>query len=787
MDKRVNSARAALMDAQINSESNPSDSELCALERKLALDSRKIKYNQFLFNKQRTNAQWIKEGDANTKFFHSLLKNRRNRNSINQITLQDGSSSSDIDTIKHKFSAYFRDLLGQAKDCSPIDTDAVEQGPAVIGAHYRSLVRAVNDKEIWFVLNSMGNDKAPGPDGFSASFFKKNWSIIGKELCEGVRHCLRHNAMPKGVNAAYLALIPKNNQASKPEDYRPISCCNITYKIVASLVAGRLKEVLPCIINQAQGAFVKDRSIVDNICLGHQLFNGYGRKNISERLAWKIDLRKAYDTIDWKFLISMLNLLKFPSKFISWIEICLQSTSYSILINGEMHDFFEGRRGIRQGDPLSPFLFTIAMECLFRMLLKLTKAEGFYHHPKCHRINLSHIMFADDLIVFSSGRNSAISAIKNVVSKFLSCSGLAINCQKSHLFPGGMCKTKSEWAERTIGTSASPLPVRYLGLPLTSKSLRKKDCDIIIERITARLDCWSNMLLSRAGRRVLVASVLQAMVFFWARVCILIKTVIQAVNSICARFLWKGNSVKKGGHLVKWSDVCISKEEGGLGLKDLGNMNMAMVINQIWGKCREVGLQCISINNNVVRWRGTGDGFGVKDTYNMLTVHNETVDRFRLVWNSYNEWLVVQNKIMTIDRLSHWGVQTSNFCALCDTGIESRDHLFFECTYSQDVWSKVLGFLHIFPTFNRWDLLIPWFKGMPQTRLKTKMSAAATTRVMNGVWVARNKKIFREEVTPSARIIQETIWYLRMKLGAVQMDKLSIADRSWLRDMNFID
>ncbi|CAM8975760.1 unnamed protein product [Rhodiola kirilowii] len=619
----------------------------------------------------------------------------------------------------------------------------------------------------------MGNDKAPGPDSFSASFFKKNWGIIGKELCDGVSHCLRHNAMPKGVNAAYLALILKNNQASKPEDYRPISCCNITYKIVACLVAGRLKEVLPCIINQAQGAFVKDRSIVDNICLAQQLFNGYGRKNISERLAWKIDLRKAYDTIDWKFLISMLNLLKFPSKFISWIEMCLQSTSYSILINGEMHDFFEGRRGIRQGDPLSPFLFTIAMECLSRMLLKLTKAEGFYHHPKCHRINLFHIMFADDLIVFSSGRNSAISAIKNVVSKFLCCSGLAINCQKSHMFLGSMCKTKSEWAERTIGTSASPLPVRYLGLPLTLKSLRKKDCDILIERNTARLDCWSNRLLSRAGRRVLVASVLQAMVFFWAR----------------------GNSVKKGGHLVKWSDVCKSKEEGGLGLKDLGNMNMAMVINQIWGKvqgrtslwtdwlekywskgkhwwegevransswvlkrllqCREVGLQCISINNNVVRWRGTGDGFGVKDTYNMLTVRNETVDWFRLVWNSYNAsrdsfnaWLVVQNKIMTRDRLSHCGVQTSNFCALCDTGIESRDHLFFECTYSQDVWSKVLGFLHIFPTFNRWDLLIPWFKGMPQTRLKTKMAAAATTRVMNGVWVARNKKIFREEVTP---------------------------------------
>ncbi|KAL9665702.1 hypothetical protein QQ045_000021 [Rhodiola kirilowii] len=191
-----------------------------------------------------------------------------------------------------------------------------------------------------------------GPDGFSSSFFKSNWRILGKELCEAVRHCLRHNALPKGVNAAYIALIPKSGQACKPEDYRHISCCNVSYKIVSSLLASRLKEVLLDIINSAQGAFVKDRSIVGKICLVQQLLNGYSRRNISERMAWQIDLQKAYDTIDWNFLTSMLENLKFPSKFIAWLVMCVQSTSYSIMINGEMFDFFEGKRGLRQGDPL---------------------------------------------------------------------------------------------------------------------------------------------------------------------------------------------------------------------------------------------------------------------------------------------------------------------------------------------------------------------------------------------------------------------------------------------------
>ncbi|KAL9664184.1 hypothetical protein QQ045_019582 [Rhodiola kirilowii] len=280
MEKRVSQAREALWEAQRKSESNPNDADFCAPERKLAKEFRKITYYQFLFNKQRTKAHWIKEGDANSKFFHSLLK-RRSRNNIIQVTQPDGSVSTDSLTIKREFVKYFKGLLG-------------------------SLIRVATDMEIWSALNSIGSDRAPGPDGFSSSFYKSNWNILGREICEGVRHCLRHNALPKGMNVAYITLIPKSSQACKPEDYRPISCCNVTYKIIASLLAGRLKEILPDIVNPAQGTFVKDRSIVGNICLAQQLLNGYGRKNISDRVSWKIDLRKAYDIIDWKFLESML-------------------------------------------------------------------------------------------------------------------------------------------------------------------------------------------------------------------------------------------------------------------------------------------------------------------------------------------------------------------------------------------------------------------------------------------------------------------------------------------------
>ncbi|KAL9687698.1 hypothetical protein QQ045_032105 [Rhodiola kirilowii] len=126
--------------------------------------------------------------------------------------------SDSLEAVSAEFSRYFREMLGKARTCSIIDPQTVAQGPVVNSEQCRPLVRGATDKEIWTTLISIGADKSPGPDGFSSSFFKSNWHILGKELCEGVRHCLRHNALPKGVNTAYIALIPKSGQACKLED-----------------------------------------------------------------------------------------------------------------------------------------------------------------------------------------------------------------------------------------------------------------------------------------------------------------------------------------------------------------------------------------------------------------------------------------------------------------------------------------------------------------------------------------------------------------------------------------
>ncbi|KAL9667251.1 hypothetical protein QQ045_001602 [Rhodiola kirilowii] len=291
-----------------------------------------------------------------------------------------------------------------------------------------------------------------------------------------------------------------------------------------------------------------------------------------------------------------------------------------------------------------------------------------------------------------------------------------------------------------------------------------------------------------------------------ARVCILPKSVIQAVNSICARFLWRGNCDKKGGHLVKWDE---GNEEGKPTMwsdwlekywskgkhwwEEEVKSNSSWILKRMM-QCKDIGLKCVTVTNNTVTWRGQEEGIKVKDTYNMLTEHKERVEWYNLVWNDYNAprdsmnaWMAVQNKLMTRDTMGKWGCLGDKACVLCEAMDESRDHIYFDCSFSRVVWLKVMQFLKVEPSFTCWESLIPWFNSLPQLRLKMKLMAVATMRIMNSLWRARNSKIFRTESITAALMVQETIYYLKMKIGAIKKEACSKEDINWLKFMRFSD
>ena len=228
-------------------------------------------------------------------------------------------------------------------------------------------------------------------------------------MLEAIHSFFDSSSMLREINSTYIALVPKNANPSQVKDYRPISCCNTIYKCISKVLANRMKTCLPFIISSNQSAFVPGRLMAENILVAHEIVKGYSCKRISPRCSMKVDIMKAFDTISWDFIRNALYAFGFPSNFTDWIMACITTTSFTVAINGSFEGFFQGGSGIRQGDPISPYIFVICMQVLTSLLNGLKNVPGFSFHPHCDKIKLNHLCFADDLFIFCKGNLSSLT------------------------------------------------------------------------------------------------------------------------------------------------------------------------------------------------------------------------------------------------------------------------------------------------------------------------------------------------------------------------------------------
>jgi len=422
-----------------------------------------------LSQKARTN--WLKNGDSCTRFYHSSLRWRRLRNEVKGVEV-GGQWCEEPCTVRSEAKKLFEARFSATKDFG-VRLYEVEF-KSITWKDNMSLLKEFFVEEVRDVVWHCEVSKSPGPDGFNFNFIKKSWDFIKEEVMAIMNLFHDTGVLPKGCNASFIALVPKVRDPVKLEQYRPISLVGAIYKIISKVLAGKIRKVISSIVDDSQSAFVKDKGILDSVLMANEVVEDI-RRSGGSGLCLKVDFEKAYDLVRWEFLYDMLQRLGFQSKWISWIRGCMESSTVSVLVNGSPTEEFKPPRGLRQGDPLAPFLFIVVAEGLAGLVRQAAKAN-LLSSLKIGRkkVELCILQFADDTMFFcEDSYTNVVVTLKAILRGFELASGLKINFHKSKLTGINAQRNNLACYAKTLNCAQMGIPFKYLGLEVGG-NLRKR-------------------------------------------------------------------------------------------------------------------------------------------------------------------------------------------------------------------------------------------------------------------------------------------------------------------------
>ena len=495
---------------------------------------------------------------------------------------------------------------------------------------------------------------------------------------------------------------------------------------------------------------------------------------------------------------------------------CLETTSYFVCINGNLFGFFQGKCGVRQRDPLSPYLFIICMEYLSRLLKSTTQHSGFNFHPKCQALGISHLGFADDILLLCRCDMTSVNILLQQLTIFGESSGLEINTSKSSIFFAGVSEDTKQAILSLSQYTEGSFPFKYLGVPLSPHRLLASQFSPLIHRLESAIQNWMGKYLSYAGRLELIKSVLHGMVQFWISIFPIPAVVISKITSLCRNFLWTDTMIRSKSALVAWKQVCLPKDEGGLGIHDIKARNDSFFAKHLWNihlKADSLWIRWVChyyiahasiwsldakktdsplfksifyLRNRMLslcggvaqlqqllsRWYSDQCPF-TANAYDFFRHKVEPVHWANVVWeqwslprHSFSLWLAMLGKLRMRDCLPFLSPDPK--CPLCQNADESHAHLFFNCDWSSSLWRKTRLWLkihHNMPSLSRATQVLQHTK----KGLQPKMRRVSLAVLVYLIWEERNRRIFDntsksvEAVFRKFQILFYTILYFHEK------------------------
>ena len=535
--------------------------------------------------RQRSRQLWLTLGDSNTGYFHASTKARKSRNRMTVLEDDNGVPWFEEDQIAAVICKYF-DHIFTSDSFNGLQTVEKSLQPCVTAEMNEELIKEPTMEEIKEAIFAIHPDKAPGPDGFSASFFQANWDVVGPDVVKEIKTFFDTETLRPSQNVTHVRLIPKIVGAKRVADYRPIALCNVYFKIISKLLALRLKPTLHSIISKNQSAFIPCRAIADNILITHEVLQYLKTSQAQKRctMAVKTDMSKAYDRVEWGFIAQVLQRLGFHEKWVNLIMQCVTTVSYSYLINDTVQGSVTPNRGIRQGDPLSPYLFILWGQVLSGLCQRAERdgtLQGIRVARGSPRVN--HLLFADDTMFFCQSSPSSCAKLKDILWEYEQASGQKINKEKSAItFSSRTSAETIENVKSLMGISKEGGNGKYLGLP-EHFGRRKKDLfTAIVDRIRQRASSLLTRFLSRAGKLTMLKSVLTSIPTFSMSCFELPVSLCKRIQSVLTRFWWDNPNGKRKMAWVAWDKLTKPKAGGGLGISDIQTFNQALLAKQAW-------------------------------------------------------------------------------------------------------------------------------------------------------------------------------------------------------------
>ena len=662
----------------IREKQNKLEHELIILERNLTDEDNTKKYNEIkqelqdIENKKiegtllRNKIEWFEKGERSTRYFLGLEKIRETEKHIRKLEFNKNIVTDPAEILKAQRNYYekmYSECEAHDDDFNPIDL--FQNVSKLNDMDKNSCEGLIKTEECNRVLLTFKTNKSPGNDGLTCEFYKHFWDDIKHVLVDSFNASYEHGELSPSQRQAVITLIHKKGKDRlKLENWRPISLLNVDYKIVSKVIANRLNQVIPKLINISQTGFINGRFMSDSVRTLYDLIE-YSNIYDIEGMLLLIDFEKAFDSINWNFLFLTLNKMNFGTSFINWIRIFYTNVESCVSNKGRTSQYFPVKRGVRQGDPLSPYLFLLAMEVVTSCVINNKDIRGI----TVGEDELKIVQYADDTTAILKDEIS-LRAFLTQMNDLKTYTGLKINSSKTKaIWLGGNTKPNIKLPRDIKFTDE---PVKVLGVYI-GKNLIECNSKIFEEKIKNMrkiIYSWRHRKLTLTGKIIILKSLVISQINYLANLLPFPDEVIKEVDQIIYNFLWNGKT-----HKVKKSLIVQNFNLGGHKMIDLQAMITVQKLKWFRLYLNNHKCQWISLMENLVNVKSLSiflrSNFDMSETFTKSSFYRECIcllhnlnnfnDRAKKknIFNQlmyYNKYIKIGNKMIFDEDLMRAGI-----------------------------------------------------------------------------------------------------------------------------------